>query len=200
MSGPSTLGRLIRALPATAAAVLVALVLFALTLYQNVPGVADVDVPLELLPVVVIGLVLVALGLAADGGVKNRARTTWDSTVAMSATDLDRMASQYFADKGWTAQRDDEDFKVFVRRPRLNIGLLVILMILGVFPALIYLGVYALERPQSVSIAIAPVSAGAHVEIQGPWSAVDPFHRTLAWSLNSVGAGYPELKAPGLRR
>ena len=186
-------------MPATAAAMLVALCIVGYVSVQIVSGDRDASLPAAMVVLAVLA-VLVALGLAADRGANGRARTTWDGAFALSATDLDRLASRHFAERGWTAQRDDEDFKVFVRRPSLNVGLLVVLLIFGLFPALIYLGLYAIERPASVSIAITPVPAGAHIEMQGSWSAIDPFYRTLNRSFDYAGTGYPEMKATGSRR
>lgn len=99
--------------------------------------------------------------------------------LAVSATDLERRVSTFFAIRGWTAQRDDAGFKVFVRRPQLSIGLLIVLLLLGVVPALIYLLAFAFRRSEAVLIEIGSTVAGARIQMQGPWSAVRPFYRSL---------------------
>lgn len=57
----------------------------------------------------------------------------------MSATAFERLAARHFAELGWTAQRDEPDFKLFVR----NRG----------------------SRPSVASITVDPVPGGTHVRM-----------------------------------
>lgn len=53
------------------------------------------------------------IGLAVDGGRANWEIVPVEETLAISATDLERNVSRYFAGLGWTAERDDPEVKVF---------------------------------------------------------------------------------------
>ncbi len=171
--------RLARALPATTAAVICTILLLLGLVYGYATGGVNADAGDVVLPVLFIFGLFVVLGLVMDGSANARAKTHWDDVLPASATDVERLASCYFADRGWDAQRDDSDFKVFVRRTRLNIPLLVVLAFLGVFPAVLYLAFWSLSRPEAMTISVTPVSSGASIELIGPSAAIDGFYRAL---------------------
>lgn len=179
MTSHSRTGRLIRALPATSVAIACVLVASALIVVRAVSGGISGGAGSAAVPLLVIFALFIVIGLAVDGSANAGARTRWNEELAISATDLERQVSAYYANAGWTAQRDDAEFKVFVRRSSLNVGLLIVLLILGVVPAVLYLAVHALSRAEAVTVAITPTMAGARIEMQGPWSAIQPFYRML---------------------
>ncbi len=123
-----------RALPATTAALTFVLLIADVIVIQAIAGNIEADIGSGLLLLLFLFSLFVVLGLIMDGNVNARAKTHWKDVLPASATDVERIASRYFADHGWTAQPDDPDFKVFVRRTRLNILLLLLLALLGVFP------------------------------------------------------------------
>ena len=195
-------GRLARAMPATTVAVVCVVLLMIVIVYHAIADGIDADAGSLILPLLFIAGLFIVLGLLLDGSANARAKTHWAEVLPVSATDLERLASGYFADHGWTTQRDDADFKVFVRRTRLNIVLLIVLAFLGVFPAVLYLAFWSLSRQEVMSVSITPVPAGARIEMVGPNAAMGGFYRAVVAELpqppaaRGRTAGRP-LKAPG---
>lgn len=177
------IGRFARALPATTAALTFMLLIAAVVVIQAIAGNIEADVGSGLLLLLVLFSLFVVLGLIMDGSVNARAKTHWENVLLASATDVERIASRYFTDHGWTAQRDDPDFKVFVRRTRLNILLLLLLALLGVFPAVLYLAFWSLSRREVMTITITTVLRGARIELIGPSGAMDGFYRATELEL-----------------
>ena len=176
-------GRLARAMPATTVAVVCVVLLMIVIVFQTIADGIDADAGSAILPLLFISGLFTVLGLIMDGSANARAKTHWEKVLPVSATDLERLASGYFADHGWTAQRDDADFKVFVRRTRLNIVLLIVLAFLGVFPAVLYLAFWSLSRQEAMSVRITPVPAGAWIEMVGPNAAMGGFYREVVVAL-----------------
>ena len=192
--------RLARALPASTAAAACTVLLLLAILYGYASGGIDADAGAVVLPLLFIIGLFIVLGLIMDGRANARAKTRWSDVLPASATDVERLASRYFADHGWEAQRDDADFKVFVRRTRLNILLLIVLAFLGVFPAVLYLAFWSLSRPEAMTISITPVPAGASIELIGPNAAKDGFYRSTQLDLprphrDHVASGDRSLRA-----
>lgn len=176
-------GRLVRALPATAAAVACTVLLLLGILSGYALGGIDAGASEVVLPLLFIFGLFIVLGLVMDGSANARAKTHWSDVLPASATDVERLGSRYFADHGWEAQRDDPDVKVFVRRTRLNIPLLLLLAFLGVFPAVLYLAFWSLSRPQAITISVTPVLTGARIELVGPNAAMHGFYRATVEEL-----------------
>lgn len=187
-------GRFARALPATTAALTFVVLITAVVVFQAIFGNIAADAGPVLLLLLCIFSLFIVLGLIMDGSANARAKTRWTDVLPASATDVERIASRYFADHGWTAQRDDPDFKVFIRRTRLNILLLAVLALLGVFPAVLYLAFWSLSRPEVMTITVATVLRGAWIELIGPSAAMDGFYRATELELprlhfDGVGSG-----------
>lgn len=176
-------GRLVRALPATTVALTGSALLMIVIACQFAAGDARPDAGSVIGPVLLIFGLIIVMGLLLDGSANSRATTHWEEILPVSATELERHASGYFADHGWTAQRDDADFKVFVRRTRLNIALLLVLALLGVFPAVLYLAFWSLSRPEAMTVKITPVLDGARIEMTGPNAAMDGFYQATVSEL-----------------
>ncbi len=176
----SAFQRLALAMPATAASVVCVVLLVIVIVFQAIAG-GDSDESGALAgPALLILGLFIVLGLILDGSASARAKTHWEEVLTVSATDFGRLASGYFADHGWEAQRDDADFKVYVRRTRLNVVLLIVLATLGVFPAVLYLALWSLSRKEAMTVSITPVPAGARIEMVGPNAAMDGFYRTVS--------------------
>lgn len=182
-------GRLVRALPATTVALTCGVLLMFAIAYRFVVGNAGPDAGSVIGPVLLIFGLFVVMGLLVNGSANSRATTHWEEILPVSARELERHASGYFADHGWTAQRDDADFKVFVRRTRLNIALLLVLAFLGVFLAVLYLAFWSLSRPEVMTVKIAPVLDGTRIEMIGPNAAMNGFYQATVSEPSRPTAG-----------
>jgi hypothetical protein len=195
-------GRLAGALPATTVALAGSVLLTFAIASRFVVGNAGPDAGSVIGPVLLIFGLFIVIGLLMDGSANSRATTHWEEILPVSATALERHASGYFADHGWTAQRDDADFKVFVRRTRLNVALLLVLAFLGVFRAVLYLAFWSLSRPEVMTVKIAPVLDGARIEMIGPNAAMNGFYQATVSELSPptagrIGSGDRPMRADG---
>jgi hypothetical protein len=170
-----------RTLPVTALALAVAVVLLAVQVARVAAGDADPTGPWLFGWVIVVAMILFA-GLLLDGvRLGNRAQE-WDGLVATPAMRFERATSIYFATAGWESQRDEPDYKVFVRRHGgVNPLMVILLAILGVIPALIYLAFAARRGQTVVAIEIVPVMGGTRVRVEQSRgeSSADQFLRQL---------------------
>lgn len=156
MPPASVVQRVLRVFPFTCLAVLITLVLviaLPIRAERNGPDAfswSDATIGFyrsEAFPLVVLLVVMAGLGLALDGmGIADRSRE-WDEVVPMSATAFEQLATTHFVEAGWQPQRDEPDFKLYVR----NRG----------------------GRPAAASISIDSVLGGTHVRMSLSREAAD---------------------------
>lgn len=106
MNRRSNVGRLMRVLPATTVAVVCVLAFFVFVAWHSVTDDRPGGIGEIVWPSLILAVLLVFVGLGVDGGRNAHATAETDEVLPMSATDLERAASQCFAEARWTVQRD----------------------------------------------------------------------------------------------
>ncbi|HEV2529286.1 MAG TPA: hypothetical protein VGT61_12650 [Thermomicrobiales bacterium] len=115
---------------------------------------------------VFVTFVVLLLAVIADSARLQARPSEWDGVVRTPAHEFERATSIFFAGKGWEAQRDDADYKVFVRRnQRLDVGTLGCLLIVGIIPGLLYLMFGDRSGQTVVTLEIYPVMDGTRVRM-----------------------------------
>jgi hypothetical protein len=156
---------------------------------------------------VFVTLVVLFLAVLADTARLQARPSEWDGVVITPAYKFERATSIFFAGEGWEAQRDDPDYKLFIRRNQnLDVGTLGCLFIIGIIPGLIYMLAGGRSGQTVVTLEIYPVMEGTRVRMtqsRGDRSA-DRFMRELPGievrpedKLRTFGDSHSGTDAPG---
>ena len=152
--------RLFRFVPMTLSAIMIFVIL--LLAGTRVPGLTG-----HLGLLVVISLVLLVLGLVLDAARLRQRSFEFHAFAPLPPDEILDRADTWFAGTGWEVLDGPDDRVVVRREPTLSLPTLLLLLVAGIVPGLIYLVVARRAQPVTITIMASSAEGGAEAELAG---------------------------------
>lgn len=152
--------RLFRYIPLTLTAMACGAVL--LIAGTRLPGVAD-----HVGILVVLSLVLLVLGLILDAARLRQRSFEFRAFAPYGPEEILDRADTWFEGTGWEVQDGPDDRVVARRQPTLSLPTLLLLLVAGIIPGLVYLFVSRRAKVVTITVTTSAAEGGATVDLSG---------------------------------